>query len=102
VWFMFLLLRQNSVSRPILAFIGAPGCLSADTPIRVKRGRHDRTYSIKEMFNRLQAGDHYEWDKATPTRVLSFKDGIVQWLSIKDVVKSGVKATYSIEVEGHK
>jgi len=95
VWILFLFFRNDAISRPILALFGQPGCISEYSLIEVKRGEHSaRTDTIAQAYNN-------RWDSSIPTRVLSLKDGVIQWRNVHKIVYSGVKKTYKVCIEGH-
>lgn len=101
-WLIFTLFRSLIATRPILAFFGPPGCLAYDTPIKVKRGGMIREYTIRDIYAKFNNRYTIDWDSSIPTMVQSVKDGVVQYRNIANVVASGLKKVYLIEIEGQQ
>lgn len=106
IWVLFIIFRKAAFTRPILAFIGEPGCLSGKTKVVIERGRHtDRVFTLEEAFysfNGISQGGKGKrpWLRSIPSKILSLKDGEIRARTIKSIVQSGNKRTYSIVIEG--
>lgn len=100
VWLLSVLLRDGLASRPILALFGAPGCISGDTKLKIRRGNHVRTYTIRQLYRSQNGYGNGNFDTSKPSYIRSVKDGVVQWMPIYDVVNSGKKATYTVKIAG--
>lgn len=97
VWLLFLLLREEHASRPLVALFGQPGCLSGYTPITVKRQSRVTTYSLKTLYERM----NFKGWKAVET--LSFhENGMRHYGKIKQVIFSGLKQTYTVSIQGQE
>jgi hypothetical protein len=87
-----------------IILVGPPGCLSADTPITVRRGKRNsgRTYSIEKLYNLFHGGINRSrtWNKEIPTKILSLCDNTIQYHEIEDVIYSGTKPVFEVKIEG--
>lgn len=86
VYLLFSLLREAANSRPILAFIGQPGCLSGDTQVHTNTG----VLTLRGLWERFIGPDKH--------KVTSIKNGEVVFAYIHDVIASGRKLTYTVEI----
>lgn len=101
VWVIFAILREEAASRPLLAFLGQPGCLSYKTQVNVRHGKNFYKATVEELYRKFHQiptagqGNYYRSGNV-PTEVLSLKDGSIEYRQIADVIKSGVKQVYLV------
>lgn len=87
---------------------GEVGCLSGDTIIRTNRASLGRKHTIKWMYNQLHGNPDQlpisnKWDIKIPTFIRSFDGKKIGLHKIKEVVYSGKKEVYELElVDGKK
>ena len=106
-------LNPNSRS-PILCFVGPPGCIAWDTPIKLRRGKRNsgRVYTIKEAYHKFNHisyntkkgkgnGDVF-WNKKIPTKILSLKGDTIGYHTIQDIIYSGKKQLYTVSANNGK
>lgn len=99
VWLLSILFKGVFTAKPLIAFFGKPGCISGETEVDIKRGKHGyRTFTLAHIYNSF----HGRWDSSIPSRILSNKNGEVSPRTIKDVVYSGIKPTYTVKVQDCK
>lgn len=99
-WFLMILFRNSIHTRPILAILGQQGCIGADTYLEIKHFNHKREWTIREIYNKTKTWLHGSWRLDEPMVIRSLKDGRIKWRPIKEVVKSGIKTTYTVTVTG--
>ena len=84
---------------------GLPGCLAGDTIIRVNRCSLGRKFNLKWMFNQFHDNvdklkNFIKWDLKFPTYVRSYNGKDIRLHKINDVVYSGKKELYLLELDG--
>lgn len=95
--------------------VGPAGCLAGDTVLPFRRGNKNsgRLLTVREAyykFNQIpragkgrggfKSGARYLWSPEIPTQTLSMlDDGFIGYHEIEDIVYSGVKEIYEVEVE---
>lgn len=99
--------RAVAANVPVL-LIGPTGCLSGDTVVRVNRAKKGYKQSLKHLYNLLNGNpDNLKsvkaamghFDPTVPTFVRSLENGRVKLKQIGNVVYSGFKKTYTVELE---
>lgn len=73
------------------------GCLAGDTKIKYNRGGNTKTTTIAQLYKKLKESSRI--DLSIPTKVQSLVDGEVRLNTLADIVYSGKKQVYTIELE---
>jgi hypothetical protein len=79
---------------------GGPGCLAADTVVRINRAGNGRTMTLEELHHKFHGGasfNGFTWEEGLHTDIqFMAKDGTIRKTRIVDVWESGVKDTYTV------
>ena len=82
---------------------GKEGCITGDTEIDINRCSLGRKYTIKHIYNQYHRRNnkyaHKMWDLKYPTFVRSYDGKSIRLHKIKDVVYSGIKEVWKLELE---
>lgn len=81
---------------------GYPGCLAGDTEIRIQRKNHGKKIKIEDLYKRFNGLDnHYKWQDGE-TYVRRCVNGKIGIYPIENVMYSGVKKVFMLELEDGK
>jgi len=91
----------------IAFWVGKPGCLSGDSYIRYNRSELGRGCNIKYMYNQFHNNPDKlkrfrQWDLNIPTFVRSFTGKSIRLHRVDDVIYSGKKETFLLELQDGK
>ena len=82
--------------------VSPTGCIAGNTIINFNRAKKGFELSIEKAylhFNGLQKRKSYNWNRKIKTYVRSLKDNNIQLHEIENIIYSGVKEVYRIELE---
>ena len=89
----------------LMLFDGREGCLSGDTIINVSRNKVSRKYTIKQLYEKLNAKyeegkrPYKQWDLKTPCFVRSFNGEEIRLNRLIGATSSGKKEVYELTLE---
>lgn len=97
--------QHQSASTVKALYIGESGCLAGDTIISSYRGKSTgKKLSISRLFNQANGTAFGKgaknWNKSTPTETICDAGGFTSRGKILQVVKSGVKQTFTLIADG--
>jgi len=100
--------QASAANAPIdkpLTITANAGCISGDTKIKFNRAGKSFECRIKDAFlhSKGQARNStHNWDPETPTKVRSYRSehNRIQLNGVREIVQSGVKTTYNLDIPG--
>jgi len=95
--------RVDSGKNALIAVVGATGCLSGDTKIKISRHKNTTTRTIREWYKK-QHIDYVNkngkiWDRTVPMSIRSFDGAEIRLHKINDIVYSGNKKVYELRLK---
>jgi len=86
----------------VFVVTGMEGCLTGDTEIICNRAGNSRKYKLDYMFRQYQKKEKKGWNLDIPTMVRSYNGNHIKLHKIKNVVFSGEKEVYLLELENNR
>jgi len=82
------------------AFLWDPGCLSGDTIIKINKNGCSKKYTLAQVYEGFhRKGGRYEWTATPKVRSYLDDEDTIRLNGLVDVLKSGVKETFSLTLE---